>query len=68
MKGSKRLDPVLTTQEDRLDLASSEDNYNIQLLENNKYDDSNKDYYVKYVEDESFRQFVLSGTLRGQLG
>jgi hypothetical protein len=38
--------------------AGSEDSYDIQWLENNKYDDSNKDYYVKYVEDESFRNFV----------
>ena len=40
--------------------AGSEDRYDIQWLENNKYDDSNKDYYVKYVEDESFRNFVKS--------
>ena len=40
--------------------AGSEDSYDIQWLENNKYDDSNKDYYVKYVEDESFRNFVKS--------
>ena len=40
--------------------TSSEDSYDIQLLENNNYDDSNRDYYVKYVEDESFRNFVKS--------
>ena len=40
--------------------AGSKDSYDIQWLENNKYDDSNKDYYVKYVEDESFRNFVKS--------
>ena len=40
--------------------TSSEDSYDIQWLENNNYDDSNKDYYVKYVEDESFRNFVKS--------
>ena len=40
--------------------TGSEDSYDIQWLENNNYDDSNKDYYVKYVEDESFRNFVKS--------
>ena len=40
--------------------TDTEDSFALQWLENYRYADSNKDYSIKYVEDESFRNFVKS--------